>query len=472
MKTTSCMTRLIAVLLLCAAAVTCLASCGAAVTKLPGKAKVSGIYKQAEKNMNRADSMTMDMGMTLSWKLNGKVCRVTSSAKSMTETKPALRTITTTSVSSTVAGQAAMSRRSSAGFMDGKAFVSGGYNGVCSEMTEKEYLNWQASRTGGDEITTDMDQLLVDPDAAGVRECTTDEETGGYVLTFREVGKKNLKVFTAMTESLEQALPGVTLSDVELTARVTDDLRFDEVKITFIFEGAEEKDEVKCDMTIGFRDYNATEVPDEEFDRYYKQVDDIRRLDLITDTYNDFLNSKDANVTLTSTSTVSIAGQNKKTEETDKIHVSRGKSGFAYEIDASVGSSGYRFTYADGKKTSKSQYSSSEPTPEDCTEAEAVAYVRSLIDSLGFDPSFASDMNTIDDKTFTVTLQPDALKTVKASLTSGGLSVTSSAGGIRVELGDDGSVKKIVVTYTFGIGLSGYKGTASIVNTCDFDPAD
>ena len=472
MKTTSCVTRLIAVLLLCAAVVTCLASCGAAVTKLPGKAKVSGIYKQAEKNMNRVDSMTMDMNMTLSWKLSGRAYRVTSYAKSMTETKPALRTITTTSVSSTVAGQSVLSRRSSYGYMDGKGFVSGGYNGVYSEMTEKEYLDWQASRAGEDEFTADMGELLVDPDAAGVRECTTDEETGDYILTFREVGKKNLKVFTAMTESLEQALPGVTLSDVELTARVTDKLRFDEVKIVFIFEGAEEKNEVKCDMTISFKGCDETEVPDEEFGRYYKQVDDIRRLDLITDTYNDFLNSKDANVTLTSTSTVSIAGQNKKTEETDKIHISRGKNGFAYEIDATAGSAAYVFTYADGKKTSKSQYSSSEPTLEDCTEAEAVAYIHSLVDSLGYDPSFASDMNTIDDKTFTVTLQPDALKTVKSQLTAGGLSVSSSAGGIRVELGDDGSVKKIIVTYNFGIKLSGYSGTASIVNTCDFDPAD
>ncbi len=263
-------------------------------------------------------------------------------------------------------------------------------------------------------------------------------EDGTYDLTFSGYTAK------AVHEILDKTGLDVTILThdvVDVTVHIMADAEFNATafEFSFVFEqksGGEKMPEISVKGT--YSKYNQAAIDAAKVNpEKYTAADDIRLIDEFKELLDERAAKGEGKFTLDISQTLKIMGETQQSAETDAVTYGKNDKGYFYDIDADMNGTKYDISYSQGVQTVAVDGQSQQVAQ---TEAEARAFVESLINSCQFKDVAVTGVKKLSDTQYSFTCEPK--DTYKALIEQMGATFRSVTQTITVTV-ENGEIKLI-----------------------------
>ena len=360
------------------------------------------IYEKVDAKMNSYDSYETALELVMKTTVNG--ISVESIAKG-TDVRTGLNSdnyeyYTETNMTFSSSASATQKITSIKAYYGGNYFISNRGQGVeqkfYSPMTPEE-----ADKMEGEDDAEDMDYLSFE-------NCVNKEvkvnEDGSYELICSGY------TANAVHEIMEKTGmdTGMYTSDViDMTVTLKADAEFNatEIGIEFVFEQKPGEKETPVFTFKGtYSKYNEAEINTSSINpEKYVKVDDLGMLAETKELLDAKLAKEEGSFTLDISQTLKIMGETQQNAETDNVTFGKNDKGYFYDIDADMNGTKYDISYSQGVQTVTANGQTQQGAQ---TEAEARAFVESLMNSCQFNENLVKDMKKESDTKYVFTCEP------------------------------------------------------------------
>ena len=287
-----------------------------------------------------------------------------------------------------------------------EAYVGGNYyisnRGTVGEKVEQKFyspMSVEDAKSKYDETDVDMSDF---------NECVNKEiktnEDGTYELTMSGYTANAInKIIDEL--GLDMDAISHTASDMIFVIKADSDLNATEIEIEIVYDKNSAPGAVpEISMKMSFSKFDAAEIDTSAINpEKYTLVDDIRILEDVADLIGDLKAKESGSFTLDISQTLKFMGDTQQSVETDNVTFGTNDKGYFYDIDADMNGTKYDISYSQGVQTVAVSGESQQVAQ---TEAEARAFVESLIDSAQYNSLYITDIKKLADNKYSFTCEP------------------------------------------------------------------
>jgi hypothetical protein len=266
--------------------------------------------------------------------------------------------------------------------------------------------------------------------------------------------------------------------DMQITVKANSKFHVTKMTLELIFEDdGNAATDPKVVVVMYFSDHGTAEPITEELNaENYTEVVDVRLVEGVESMIDDIKNSDGCDLALTITKAIGKSFS----KESDNVKFGVENEKYYYDVHSVVGDGGitYDISYRDGEVTlSTAVYNGttlldSYTTTNKQTDAEAKEFIDGLINSVGYDPMYVSDIEKCDDGRYMVSLLPADVASYKKLVSEqvkGGYEGATHVIYFTVE---DGEILKmeseIVIKYSYWTGLASAIGEVIFTAVVEF----
>ena len=227
--------------------------------------------------------------------------------------------------------------------------------------------------------------------------------------------------------------------DVVVTIKADNEFNATEIGIEFVFEQKPGEKETPVFTFKGtYSKYNEAEINTSSINpEKYVKVDDLGMLAETKELLDAKLAKEEGSFTLDISQTLKIMGETQQNAETDNVTFGKNDKGYFYDIDADMNGTKYDISYSQGVQTVTANGQTQQGAQ---TEAEARAFVESLMNSCQFNENLVKDMKKESDTKYVFTCEPK--DTYKALIEQMGATFRSVSQTITITV-ENGEIVKI-----------------------------
>ncbi|MBE6941250.1 MAG: hypothetical protein E7455_03055 [Ruminococcaceae bacterium] len=376
------------------------------------------LWEKIEKNMDGVRSMKTDIIMDMVYYTMGYEVRMNSSGSVLVTPESYYADNRTTAKCEELSQMQEVSTVEA--YYDGKMYTAtnDGYydQKFCSPMAWEDF---RRSKSG----------LFVDEIdfAACTASKFSKEEDGTWTLQFSGYAKK----------TIDEVLGSMMISDTELGVSITDmhvkvtadaDFYIQKVDISLVF--AESESRPRLTVVARYSGFDTTRVDPAMLSlSEYAEVADVRVLNYVSQVLKEKQDASEGAFTLDITTAYDMKKENVRYEEHDQVSYGRKNGGYYYAIDAQVDDQSLTMTYQNGEQTVISGDQSQTVTQP---EAEAKAFIDSLIDYARYSGISVTDIQKPETGVFVLTVERLDLSLYQASVAGTGITLESGTQTITV----------------------------------------
>ena len=360
------------------------------------------------------------------------------------------------------------------GYYDGKMFRSQKSDNnnikIWSQITQEEYLEYQAKRT--EDRATDIDFDLDAKDC--VTKTAVQEDDLSWIVTFTDFTVDGMQGFVNIIEDMATLFVGEDeITDVVFRFHISEDFFLQEFEIEYEIE-SEKEHAPQLSIRGTVKDYGTAKA--ERIRLFsFTLVDDIRLLDKFADALQERKDAENGYFELTIKQDYLMNYKHQTYSEIDKGNYTNQNGKYTYNIDAEQGGKKYAITYANNLQKvvitqNGSIISNSQAESDDDT---AKQFIDNLLDQGKYSADEIGEITRTGNNTetyrFTVAYPDSSIFDALLEANNGTLRQIQA----YFDVSFDGD-KLIKYTYTVKASISTPKGTitATLVSTCIYSDKD
>ncbi len=279
------------------------------------------------------------------------------------------------------------------GFADGKMFSFYDTDTqkaikLWSPMTAEEHVAHEMEISDAENVD-DNDMV----ETAATRTCVQNADKT-WTATYTDYSQKGLDYFSGSLGGMEPMLSYATLTDVVLTMHATEDLYPTTMEMTFEFELSEDAEagaEIPTfDAKVTYQDIGTTKAIEMDFTGY-KEVADLRVGAIMEKSLLDFMGADEADFKVNISQRATYRGQTDGYSESNEGRFEVTPEGYTFDIQSEIEGEKYRLRYRDGIRRVMDE-KGKEMGEDAFTDAEAEAFIRSLLDPASFSATLVMDI--------------------------------------------------------------------------------
>lgn len=402
------------------------------------------LYKRIDKMMDKADSYRASLDGKIAFEYEGVRVEGTLDGTNIIIGSPEDEDFyfyIENSLDMTVGGTAqSIGVYESIAYDGGKIYTCSGEDGrqsyLCSDLGAEEFYGF----ISGNDI-----DLELSPELGGKREMKKLDE-GGWELSFSELSDGDLEdVLEQLSLDVVRDQMDVRVDDISVLIRTDEYFRVDNMLLDFSSDGV---DEPVISLKITYSGYGTVQqkqINKEE----YTEVPDSRIVKWIDNSLNEAMSAERTKFTLYTRHSATVkAGyqQNSNSSvETDRITFYNRDGKFEYSVEADVEGVVTKIEYEDGIQTVTGK-NFSQQTEQ--SEAEARAFITSLLNCSGYTPAAVESMTEIGEGVYRISLDVSRTSEYRQLMQSAGFSYSGNS-GLNIEVTMDGedviSIRSLVV---------------------------
>lgn len=292
----------------------------------------------------------------------------------------------------------------------------------------------------------------------------TQNENGSWDVLLAGYSEEFISDYVGSMGFFDEALDQKVV-DMEISIKTNSKFRVAKMTLDFIFEDDENPATTpKVNLVMYFSQYDEAEIITDDLNvENYNEVADVRLVDGIDHMMDAIKDSENGELALMITQSI---GKSFHTEN-DSISYGKEDGKYYYDIHSAVGADiTYDISYRDGEVTLTTEVRNGSTVIDSSTmtnkqtDAEAKSSINGLIDSVGYDPMYVSDIEKCEDGRYKVSLLPtttnvSSYKSLVSSELKG--SYEGSTHVIYFTILDGSIVKmesEIVIEYSYWNGIS------------------
>ncbi len=356
----------------------------------------AALWERIDQTMNALESVEMTRTTLVVYYEKGYQCQLSDSVYVLT-TKDVHYTEQTNILNCAEHSTEQITKRMEA-YYEGKMYLAtsdGQYEQkFCSSMTHDQY---------------DLTQIGELVDQINIADCTRGEfskaEKKSWNLKFQGYTKKTIdKVL--QTLGLSYDMLGAPIADMQVTLTANEAFLVEKMEIAFTFTPMEGQPMPGFSIVTEYSNHNAaTFDPAKIKQEEYVEVDDIRVLDAIAAALNVRKDAPAGKFTLQINITENMQGQDRISKETDIVKYGRENGAYNYQIVADTDGQIFHVSYQTGEQTVVNGDQTYQVAQ---TEAEAKAYVDSLMDFAQYNPAVFTNIEKLENGSYLLTSErPD-----------------------------------------------------------------
>ena len=307
---------------------------------------------------------------------------------------------------------------------------------LCSDLGAEEFYEF----ISGNDI-----DLELSPELGGKREMKKLDE-GGWELSFSELSDGDLEdVLEQLSLDVVRDQMDVRVDDISVLIRTDEYFRVDNMLLDFSSDGV---DEPVISLKITYSGYGT--VQEKQIDKEeYTEVPDARIAKWIDSSLNEAMSAERTKFTLYTRHSATVkAGYQQHSNssvETGRITFYNKDGEFEYSVEADVEGVVTKIEYEDGIQTVTGK-NLSQQTEQ--SEAEARAFIMSLLNCSGYTPAAVESMTEIGEGVYRISLDVSRTSEYRQLMQSAGFSYSGNS-GLNIEVTMDGedviSIRSLVV---------------------------
>jgi predicted heme/steroid binding protein len=381
------------------------------------------LWEKIDKNMEGLRSMKTDIIMDMVYYTMGYEVRMNSSGSVLVTPESYYADNRTTAKCEELSQMQEVSTVEA--YCDGKMYTAtnDGYydQKFCSPMAWEDF---RRSKSGGSFV-----------DEIDFAACTASkfskEEDGTWTLQFSGYTKKTIdEVLGSMMISDTEL--GVTITDMHVKVTADADFYIQKVDISLVF--AESESRPRLTVVARYSGFNTTKVDPAMLSlTEYAEVADVRVLNYVSQVLKEKQDLSEGAFTLDITTAYDMKKESVRYEEHDLVSYGRKNGAYYYAIDAQVDDQSLTIAYQNGEQTVTSGDQSQTVTQP---EAEAKAFIDSLIDYARYSGISVTDIQKPETGVFVLTVDRLDLSLYQASVAGTGITLESGSQTITVLFAD------------------------------------
>ncbi len=279
------------------------------------------------------------------------------------------------------------------GFADGKMFSFYDTDKqkaikLWSPLTAEDHVAHEKEISGVESVD-DNDMV----ETAATRTCVQNADKT-WTATYTDYSEKGLDYFRGNLGGVETMLSYATLTDVVLTMHATEDLYPTTMEMTFEFELSEDADPGATLPTftakVTYQDIGTTKAIEMDFTGY-KEVADLRVGAIMEKSLMDFMDADQAEFKVNVSQRATYNGKTEGYAESNEGRFEVTSKGYTFDIQSEIGDEKYTLRYRDGIRRVMDE-KGKEMGQDEFTDAEAEAFIRSLLDPASFSTTMVMDV--------------------------------------------------------------------------------
>lgn len=257
-----------------------------------------------------------------------------------------------------------------------------------SSLTAEDHVAYEAEISGSED-TDDSDMVAT----AATRTCVQNEDKT-WTATYTDYSEEGLDYFRSSLGGVESMLSYATLTDVVLTMHATEDLYPTTMETTFEFEPSENApagaELPTFTAKVTYQDIGTTKAIEVDLTEY-KEVADLRVGGIMEKSLLDFIDADEAEFKVNVSQRATYKGKTEGYAESNEGHFEVTSDGYTFDIQSEIGDETYRLRYRDGVRRVLDE-KGKEIGEDELTDAEAEAFIRSLLDPASFGTTMVMDV--------------------------------------------------------------------------------
>ena len=358
-------------------------------------------------------------------------------------------------------------------YYDGNAFVSTSVDAqerkLYSPMSHKdftEYFEYLSDVSFDDEDLYECDNVTF-----------AHNENGSWDMSLSGYSQKFIADYVGDMGFFDESFDDKVV-DMQITVKANSKFHVTKMTLELIFEDdGNAATDPKVVVVMYFSDHGTAEPITEGLNaENYTEVVDVRLVEGVESMIDDIKNSDGCDLALTITKAIGKSFS----KESDNVKFGVENEKYYYDVHSVVGDGGitYDISYRDGEVTlSTAVYNGttlldSYTTTNKQTDAEAKEFIDGLINSVGYDPMYVSDIEKCDDGRYKVSLLPSDVASYKKLVSEqvkGGYEGATHVIYFTVE---DGKIlnmeSEIIIKYSYWTGLASAIGEVIFTAVVEF----